>query len=366
MRGRTLSLTGADATPIISNVPVAAGVIPFTGIKFLLFYVSKEKNYFDTIRMQPKWKGVIVLDIGVVGLGKMGANIALNLIEHGHRVVGYDASPDALEAASARGIATAKTMTALAEALPIPRVIWAMVPCGEATEACLHEALDVLDEGDILIDAGNSNYRDSIRHGREAHERGIRFCDSGTSGGMSGARHGACIMIGGDPSAYEYLEPALKDIACDEGLMYTGEAGSGHFMKMVHNGIEYGMMQAIAEGMAVMRASDFDYDLVSVARNWNHGSVIRGWLMELMESQLEAHPDLSDIKGVVAASGEAKWTVETALELEVPVPVIALSLMVRNASQEDDSFACKTLAALRNGFGGHDFVSCDPTSNGGA
>lgn len=234
-----------------------------------------------------------------------------------------------------------------------------MVPCGEPTESCVTSLLEILDKGDILIDAGNSFYKDSQRHVAMAAEKGVRFLDAGTSGGKSGARNGACIMVGGDRSAFDHVEPALKDLTVEGGLIYTGPAGSGHFMKMVHNGIEYGMMQAIGEGLAVMRASGFDYDLEAVAHNWNHGSVIRGWLMELMEAQLASHPDLADIRGVVAASGEAKWTVETALDLEVPVPVIALSLMERNATQIEDSFCAKAVSALRNGFGGHEYVGLD-------
>lgn len=300
------------------------------------------------------------MKIGVVGLGKMGLNIALNLQDHGHETCGYDASEAALEAANAAGVTTAASMEELVASLPQPRVLWVMVPSGKATEACLSQALELLEKDDILIDAGNSFYKDSMRHAQMAAERGVLFMDAGTSGGKSGARHGACIMTGGDRVAYDYVEPALKDLVVDEGLMYTGPAGSGHFMKMVHNGIEYGMMQAIGEGIEIMRKSDFDYDLAAVTHNWNHGSVVRGWLMELMEQQFIAHPDLADIKGVVAASGEAKWTVETALDLEVPAPVIALSLMVRNASQEEDSYACKAVSALRNGFGGHEFVSTNP------
>lgn len=300
-----------------------------------------------------------MVNIGIVGLGKMGANIALNLIDHDHEVIGFDVSDKARAAAGESGVRTTESLEELVAALASPRVVWTMVPSGAATESSLAQALELLDEGDILIDAGNSNYRDSMRHAELAEARGVRFLDAGTSGGKSGARSGACLMVGGDRSAYEYLEPVLRDLAVEEGCLYTGRAGSGHFMKMVHNGIEYGMMQAIGEGLAVMRASEFDYDLTQVAHNWNHGSVVRGWLMELMEQQLRAHPDLKDIRGVVAASGEAKWTVEAALDLEVPVPVIALSLMVRNASQEEDSFTCKSLAALRNGFGGHEYVSAN-------
>lgn len=296
------------------------------------------------------------MKIGVVGLGKMGANIALNLMDHGHEVVGFDASDVAREKAGQEGITAVASMAELVGSLSAPRVLWVMVPSGAATEACLTEALELLEPGDVLVDAGNSMYKDSLRHAKAAEEVGVRFMDAGTSGGKSGARNGACIMAGGDKSAFELLEPALADITVKDGLLYTGRAGSGHFMKMVHNGVEYGMMQAIGEGLAIMRASEFDYDLEAVARNWNHGSVIRGWLMELMESQLAAHPDLADIKGVVAASGEAKWTVEAALDLEVPAPVIALSLMERNATQIDDSFSAKAVSALRNGFGGHEFV----------
>ena len=300
------------------------------------------------------------MDIGIVGLGKMGANIALNFQDHGHRVVGYDMCAEAAGKAHEKGVDVVESLEALVAALPGEperRVVWLMVPCGDPTEQSVRQALELLSAGDILIDGGNSRYTDSQRHAKMAAEKGVLFLDAGTSGGMSGARSGACLMVGGDRAAYEAVEPALKDIAIDEGCLYTGPAGSGHFLKMVHNGIEYGMMQAIGEGMSVLEHSEFDYDLAAVAHNWNHGSVVRGWLMELAEQQLSAHPGLEDIKGVVAANGEAKWTVETALELEVPVPVIALSLMVRNASQEEDSFACKVVSALRNGFGGHSVVS---------
>lgn len=300
------------------------------------------------------------MEIGIVGLGKMGKSIACNLSDHGHVAHGFDTNPDMRAATEAEGIATYDSMVDLVASLPTPRVLWVMVPCGEPTEVCMAQALELLDPEDVLIDAGNSFYRDSMRHAQAAAEKGVRFLDAGTSGGMSGARNGACVMTGGDRSAYDYVEPLLKDLVVEGGLLYTGPAGSGHFMKMVHNGIEYGMMQAIGEGLEIMHKSEFDYDLEAVAHNWNHGSVIRGWLMELMEQQLGAHPNLEDIKGVVAANGEAKWTVETALEMEVPVPTIALALMVRNASQEDDSFTCKAVSALRNGFGGHEIVSVDP------
>lgn len=296
------------------------------------------------------------MKIGLIGLGKMGFHLALNLRDHGHEVVGFDLSDQARKRLEEENVATASDLPALLAALPAPKVLWMMVPSGQATEASIQEAKALLSEGDILIDAGNSNYKDSMRHGAELAAQGIRFLDVGTSGGMSGARNGACLMIGGDPSAYEYLEEAFQDVAVKKGCVYTGKAGSGHFMKMVHNGIEYGMMQAIGEGFQIMRESPFDYDLADVAENWNHGSVIRGWLMALAEEQFRAHPDLSDLRGVVAASGEAKWTVEAALELGIAAPTIALSLFMRNLSQEEDSFSAKVVAALRNGFGGHAMV----------
>lgn len=301
--------------------------------------------------------------IGLVGLGKMGMNLALNLKDHDIEVIGCDSSEDVREKMDNAGIRTVSTMKELINGLQKPRVVWLMVPAGEATESCVQSAAEFLDAGDIVIDAGNSNYKVSVRRAAMFEKRRIRFLDVGTSGGVSGARHGACLMIGGDRSAYELLKDIFEAISVDGGCMYTGKAGSGHFMKMVHNGIEYGMMQAIGEGLHVMEKSEFDYDLAEVANNWNHGSVIRGWLMEIACSQLKQHPDLEDIKGIVDASGEAKWTVETALQLEVPVPVIALSLMARNASKDKDSFACKVVAMLRNGFGGHTYLSTRKEEN---
>lgn len=296
------------------------------------------------------------MKIGLIGLGKMGSNLALNLRDHGVEVVGCDPSEEARSRVAAQGIETVAAIAELTAGLPQRRVVWMMVPSGAITESCIREAARLLSPGDILIDAGNSNYKDSMRRAAFLAERQIAFLDVGTSGGTSGARYGACLMIGGEKEAYDYLEKVFLSIALPGGCLYTGKAGSGHFMKMVHNGIEYGMMQAIGEGFQIMEKSEFGYDLAQVADNWNHGSVIRGWLMELAKEQFSRHPGLKDFKGVVAASGEAKWTVETALEMEVPVPVIALSLMIRNASQEEDSFACKVVSALRNGFGGHAYV----------
>ena len=303
------------------------------------------------------------MKIGLVGLGKMGFNLALNLRDHGVEVIGCDPDEKAREHAEKEGIKTVADIEALTRSLSSKRVIWMMVPSGAISESCIQKAAELLSPGDIVLDAGNSNYKDSMRRAKELAQKQIAFLDVGTSGGTSGARQGACLMIGGEKAAYDYLEEVFLAIAQPDGCLYTGKAGSGHFMKMVHNGIEYGMMQAIGEGFQIMEESEFGYDLAQVAKNWNHGSVIRGWLMELAWEQFSKHPGLKDFKGIVAASGEAKWTVETALEMEVPVPVIALSLMIRNASQEEDSFACKVVAALRNGFGGHAFVKNDEEVN---
>lgn len=295
------------------------------------------------------------MKIGVVGLGKMGSNIAHNLLDNHVEVVGYDINDEVRKSVADQGIDVAHSLDALFQSLPERKIIWLMVPCGKATEDSIQGLKEFMQADDILIDAGNSNFHDSIRHAQELKEIEIHFLDVGTSGGVSGARNGACLMVGGDPEAVAFLEPVFKAIAQEDGYLHTGEAGSGHFLKMVHNGIEYGMMEAIAEGFHVLHESNFDYNLEAVAKNWNHGSVIRSWLMELAEQQFGAHADLAEIKGVVDASGEAKWTVESALDFEVPVPVIALSLMVRNASKQDDNFACKVLSVLRNGFGGHSY-----------
>lgn len=298
------------------------------------------------------------MKIGLVGLGKMGHNLALNLNDNGHEVIGFDLSEESRTSAEKNGITTATSFSEQISRLSAPRILWLMVPSGAATQAVIDEALNLLEPGDVLIDAGNSNYKDSVRHGKVCAGKGINFLDVGTSGGTSGARYGACLMIGGDQKAYDLLAEVFDQVSCEDGCVYVGPAGAGHFMKMVHNGVEYGMMEAIGEGFAIMREAPFDYDLAAVAKNWNHGSVVRSWLMELAEAQLTEHPDLADIKGIVAASGEAKWTVEAALAEEVPAPVIAQALFERNASQMgEENFSNKMVSALRNGFGGHAIVS---------
>ena len=295
----------------------------------------------------------VLMRIGLIGLGKMGSNLALNLKDHYREIIGFDMSEKIQDDMKSQGVQVASTITELIGALSKPRVIWLMLPCGTPTDETITTLSQKLQKGDIVIDGGNSKYMDSIHHSEILHEKGIYFLDCGTSGGVRGARYGACMMIGGDKEAYQYLEEIFKDLTVDGGLLYTGRAGSGHFMKMVHNAIEYGMMEAIGEGFQLLKESEFDYDLSKVAYNWNHGSVIRSWLMEIVQEQFEKDHNLEDILGVVHTNGEAKWAVETALEKEVPMPAIVLSLMVRNASKDNEKFACKIVAAMRNGFGGH-------------
>ncbi|WP_233004675.1 phosphogluconate dehydrogenase (NAD(+)-dependent, decarboxylating) [Exiguobacterium aurantiacum] len=292
------------------------------------------------------------MQIGLIGLGKMGYNLALNLSDHGHTVVGTDAGN--VEATSKFEIVP--TLEDVINSLETPRVVWAMVPAGDITEAVLAELLEKLDPGDIVIDGGNSNYKLSVARAEQFSEKGIAFFDCGTSGGTEGARNGACTMVGGDADAWPTIEPIFKDLSVENGYLYTGPAGSGHFLKMIHNGIEYGMMQAIAEGFDILEKSPFDYDYEQVARVWNHGSVVRSWLMELTENAFSKDAKLDDIRGVMHSSGEGKWTVETALELQTAAPVIAMSLMMRYRSLEDDTFSGKVVAALRNEFGGHAVV----------
>lgn len=293
------------------------------------------------------------MKIGLIGLGKMGANLAMNFKDHQHEVIGYDLSEAACESIAEKGIQVAKDMDDLIAKLDKPRVLWLMLPCGGPMDSTIDALSEKLAADDIVIDGGNSRYTDSMQHAKICANKQIRFLDCGTSGGVSGARNGACLMVGGDKSAFDVVKDALADVAVDQGMTYTGKAGSGHFMKMVHNGIEYGMMQAIGEGFQLMKENGFDYYLVEVAKNWNHGSVIRGWLMEIVQSQLEKDPDLADVVGEVDASREAKWTVETALEKSISMPVTALSLMVRSASKDQEKFSSKMVAVMRNGFGGH-------------
>lgn len=290
--------------------------------------------------------------IGLIGLGKMGLNLVQNLLDHGHEVVGFDLDTAAVEQLNSFGGVPTQTYKELVDALPTPKIIWLMIPHAVVDDS-LNKLIPFLSKGDIVIEGGNSHYKESIRRYETLREKGIHFLDVGTSGGMEGARHGACYMIGGDPEAWERVEPVFRDTAVEKGYLYAGKAGSGHYLKMVHNGIEYGMMAAIGEGFEVLEKSGYDYDYEKVARVWSNGSVIRGWLMDLTERAFMKDGRLEAIKGVMHSSGEGKWTVEEALDLQCATPVIAMSLLMRYRSLEADTFTGKVVAALRNEFGGH-------------
>lgn len=292
------------------------------------------------------------MKVGLVGLGKMGLNLGQNLMDNNHEVVAFDVNTSAVEEMSKLGATGSSSLEDLVRKLDTPRILWIMVPHA-VVDSVINEVKPFLSEGDIVIEAGNSHYKESIRRYNELKEIGIRFMDAGTSGGMEGARNGACYMIGGDQEAWDIVEPIFKDTAVENGFLYAGKAGSGHFLKMVHNGIEYGMMAAIGEGFEVLEKSDFDYDYEKVAKVWNNGSVIRSWLMELTENAFSKDAKLDEIRGVMHSSGEGKWTIETALDLQAATPVIAMSLLMRYRSLDNDTFTGKVVAALRNEFGGH-------------
>jgi 6-phosphogluconate dehydrogenase len=280
----------------------------------------------------------------MVGLGRMGANMTERLREHGHTVETY---------ARTNPERTANSLVELASKLPQPRVVWLMIPAGAPTENAFETMLGLLEDGDIIVDGGNSNFRDSQRRAAEAAKKSIAFLDAGVSGGVWGLKEGYCIMVGGDAAAYQQIVPFIKDLTDPGGYAHIGASGSGHFVKMVHNGIEYGMMQSLAEGFEIMQASEFSPNLHKVAALWQHGSVVRSWLLDLLVLALEEDKNLEQIRGYVDDSGEGRWTVFEAINESVPAPVITLSLFARFASRQDESFAAKVNAALRNQFGGH-------------
>lgn len=292
------------------------------------------------------------MQVGLIGLGKMGLNLGKNLMDHKHEVVAFDLNTSAVEEMKEYGATGVSSLNELVQSLESPRILWVMVPHA-VVDSVISEVTPLLSKGDILIEAGNSHYKESIRRYEQLKKDGIHFMDAGTSGGMEGARNGACYMIGGDQEAWEIVEPIFRDTAVENGYLYAGKAGSGHFLKMVHNGIEYGMMAAIGEGFEILEKSEFDYDYEKVSRVWNNGSVIRSWLMELTENAFSKDAKLDEIKGVMHSSGEGKWTVETALDLQTATPVIAMSLLMRYRSLDNDTFTGKVVAALRNEFGGH-------------
>lgn len=296
------------------------------------------------------------MQVGIIGLGKMGLNLSFNLKDKGYDVKGLDISSDSCKQAEEYGIETFDDVEKMVFSFSGRKIIWLMLPSGEITENMLNKLKNILNADDVVIEGGNSNFNDSVRRAKDFEKNGINYFDCGTSGGVSGARNGVCLMIGGDKGKFKEIECIFKDISVKNGYLYTGESGSGHFTKMVHNGIEYAMMQGIAEGFQIMEESDYNFDLEKVARVWNNGSVVRSWLMEIMEDKFKEQPHLENYRGIVDASGEAKWTIETALDMNIAVPTIAMSLFMRNMSKEEDSFSAKVVSAMRNGFGGHDIV----------
>ncbi|CAN5513227.1 decarboxylating 6-phosphogluconate dehydrogenase [soil metagenome] len=294
------------------------------------------------------------MHVGMIGLGKMGGYMIERLLKDGHKTVGYDLNKQAVEDLSKIKSDGANSLKELVDKLESPRVLWIMVPAGVPVEQTILHLMPLLSKGDIIIDGGNSYYKDSIRRYEMLKEKEIHFMDCGTSGGIWGLENGYCVMVGGDRSAFDTCESVFKTLAPPNGYKYTGASGSGHYVKMVHNGIEYGLMQAYAEGFEIMKVSNYDLDLPGIADLWGHASVVRSWLLELLTDALTKEPDLHSIKGFVPDSGEGRWTIQEAIDKNIPAPIITLSLMQRFISRQEESFAAKILAALRNEFGGHE------------
>jgi 6-phosphogluconate dehydrogenase len=300
------------------------------------------------------------MDVGMVGLGRMGGNMARRLVRGGVRVTGFDVDPHARDALAADGIAGVDTLAALVTALPPPRVVWMMVPAGDVTERTLGTLAPLLARGDLIVDGGNANYKDSQRRARAMAARSIHYVDCGVSGGVHGLAQGYALMFGATAEAATMLAPYARILAPapDAGWLHCGPVGAGHFVKMIHNGIEYGMMQALAEGFALMHnRSDLELDVAAIAETWRHGSVVRSWLLDLTARFLADDRDLAGVAPFVADSGEGRWTVHEAVEQGVPAPVLSLALMARFASQGQDDYAARVLAMMRKGFGGHAVVS---------
>ena len=292
--------------------------------------------------------------VAMIGLGKMGGNMTTRLLRKGHEVVAFDRSAEAVQRATEAGARSAADLKGVVAALAAPRVVWIMVPAGAPVDETIETLVPLLARGDVIIDGGNSLYIDTLRRGRSLAERGIEFVDAGTSGGVWGLENGYCLMVGGSDRAISVCEPIFTALSEPGGYAHVGPTGAGHYVKMVHNGIEYGLLQAYAEGYEILHASkDFDLDLAKIAALWNHGSVVRSWLNELAERAFAKDASLADLKGWIADSGEGRWTVQEATDLDVPAPVIALSLIMRLRSRQEDSFGAKVIAALRNEFGGH-------------
>jgi 6-phosphogluconate dehydrogenase len=292
--------------------------------------------------------------IGFIGLGRMGGNMVRRLLLDGHEVVAYNRSPEKTREIATEGAVAAFSLEELVGKLEKPRAVWVMVPAGDATEAQIKELMALLEPGDTIIDGGNTNFHDDVRRHAELAKEGVHYIDAGTSGGIWGLQNGYCLMVGGEPDAVAPLEPIFRSLAPTDGYLHAGGPGAGHYVKMIHNGIEYGLMQAYAEGFEIMHASQYDLDLAKIADLWMHGSVVRSWLLELLGLAYNGQgQDLEHLKGWVADSGEGRWTVQEAIDRDVPAPVITLALQTRFRSRQEDSYGGKVLAALRNEFGGH-------------
>jgi 6-phosphogluconate dehydrogenase len=296
------------------------------------------------------------MEIGMIGLGRMGGNMVVRLLRKQHRVIGFDRSEEAVKGIQAQGAGGATSLEELCKAFSeSPRIFWVMLPAGNPTRDTIRQLTQLGQKGDIIIDGGNTNWRDAVEDAKVVQSKGLHYMDAGTSGGVWGNQYGYCLMVGGEPEIYAHCEPLLKALAPDEGgLVHTGPEGSGHFVKMVHNGVEYAMMQAYAEGFNLMKKSVYPgMDLHAIAEAWRYGSVVRSWLLDLIADGLSKDPELSGLKGYVEDTGEGRWTVDTAIDCAVPTPVIALALFERFRSREHDSYADRMLAMLRNQFGGH-------------
>ncbi|HVU14314.1 MAG TPA: decarboxylating 6-phosphogluconate dehydrogenase [Phototrophicaceae bacterium] len=297
------------------------------------------------------------MQLGLVGLGKMGGNMNVRLLQGGHSTVVYNRTPEPVQAAVDAGSTASTSLADLVSKLSKPRAIWLMIPAGDPTESSIQELMGLLEPGDTIIDGGNSNYKDSIRHAELVKPKGINFVDVGTSGGVWGLKEGYSMMVGGDKEVVDRLSPIFQTLApaSDQGWGYVGPSGAGHFVKMVHNGIEYGLMQAYAEGFEIMKSkTEMNLDLYQISEIWRYGSVVRSWLLDLIANALQEDQNLTHIKPWVADSGEGRWTVAEAIDHDVPAPVITMSLLMRFVSRQDDSYAAKLLAATRNQFGGHE------------
>jgi 6-phosphogluconate dehydrogenase len=294
------------------------------------------------------------MQLGMVGLGRMGANMTERLIKGGHSVVAFDRSADAVAHVASVGAAAAVSLSEMVAKLEgKPKVVWIMVPAGKPTDDTIDELIGLLGPGDVIVDGGNTNWKDGLTAYERCKAKGVELVDAGTSGGVWGLKEGYCLMVGGNEPAVKACEPAFLTLAPQGGYAHVGPPGAGHFSKMVHNGIEYGMLQAYGEGFEILRSSPFKYDLHQLASIWRYGSVIRSWLLDLAVLAFEEDPGLEQIRGWVDDTGEGRWTVQAAIDQNVPAPVITLSLLARFASRQDESFSAKVIAALRNQFGGH-------------